>query len=141
MIGLILCGHGHFATGLHSAIKLIAGVQEKMIAIDFTEGMTSEELKDLLLSGIDAVDSGAGIVIFTDIPGGTPFRQSASISSKEKQISVLAGTSLPMLLGSCFNRSLALEEFVEKALKNGHEGLKIFETKPEIEVDEELDGI
>lgn len=49
MIGMILCGHGNFASGMYSAIKLIAGEQEDFATVDFSAGMSSEELKEQLL--------------------------------------------------------------------------------------------
>ena len=45
MTGIIITGHGHFPTGLLSAVSLVAGKPEKVEAVDFTEGMSSEELK------------------------------------------------------------------------------------------------
>ena len=44
MTGIIITGHGHFPTGLLSAVSLVAGKPEKVEAVDFTEGMSSEEL-------------------------------------------------------------------------------------------------
>ena len=48
MTGIIITGHGHFPTGLLSAVSLVAGKPEKVEAVDFTEGMSSEELKGQL---------------------------------------------------------------------------------------------
>ena len=43
MIGIIVCGHGHFATGLTSSLHLIMGEQENYIAVDFPAGDTKTE--------------------------------------------------------------------------------------------------
>ena len=45
---IIVIGHGNFATGIHSSLKLIAGEQEKVDAIDFVEGMSANELKEII---------------------------------------------------------------------------------------------
>ena len=49
---IIVIGHGNFATGIHSSLKLIAGEQEKVDAIDFVEGMSANELKEKILAAI-----------------------------------------------------------------------------------------
>jgi len=141
MIGLILCGHGNFATGLYSSLKLIAGEQENFGVIDFVEDMSSEELEAQLVKVLRDTDSSSGVVIFTDIPGGTPFRQSALISSRNEKVKVVAGTNLPMILGSSFSRHLNLEEFTKKALKTAQDGLLLYEQKTSSHIDNEMNGI
>ncbi len=141
MIGMILCGHGNFASGMYSSLRLIAGEQEKIAVIDFTEGMSSERLGDLLAENVTSVDSGSGVIIFTDISGGTPFNQGAFISSKNESVKIIGGISLPLLLDSIFKRDLSLVELVNGALRAGKEGVKIFEEKVQQEVNKELGGI
>ena len=46
MVGIIVSGHGNFASGLLSTLKLIAGEQENVIGIDFIDGQGSAELKN-----------------------------------------------------------------------------------------------
>ncbi len=133
MIGMILCGHGNFASGMYSAIKLIAGEQEDFATVDFSVGMSSEELKEQLLVQIAKTENGNGVVIFTDIPGGTPFNQAVLLSTENESVKIVSGTNLPLLLESSFKRDLSLAEFVSQALKSGAEGLKTFkitETEP-----------
>lgn len=48
MIAIIVMGHGHFASGIVSALELIAGKQEKVTAIDFTAEMTAADVQDQL---------------------------------------------------------------------------------------------
>ena len=88
MIGIILSGHGEFASGLYSSIQLIAGEQENFQAIDFSEGMSSEELQEKFNEAAENVDQGQGVVIFTDIPGGTPFNQAVILSTKKENLKV-----------------------------------------------------
>ncbi|MEG1046987.1 PTS galactosamine/N-acetylgalactosamine transporter subunit IIA [Carnobacterium sp.] len=141
MIGMILCGHGNFASGMYSAIKLIAGDQEDFATVDFSAGMSSEELKEQLLVQIAKTENGNGVVIFTDIPGGTPFNQAVLLSTENESVKIVSGTNLPLLLESSFNRDISLTEFVSQALKSGAEGLKTFKIKETEPIREDSFGI
>ncbi|WP_414838516.1 PTS galactosamine/N-acetylgalactosamine transporter subunit IIA [Carnobacterium sp. TMP28] len=142
MIGIVLSGHGEFASGLNSSIQLIAGKQEGFQVVDFSEGMGSEDLQESLRIAVESVEQGQGTVIFTDIPGGTPFNQSVILSTKKEKLRVVSGTNLPALLDGSFSRELSLEEFVSKVLVSGKEGLQEFIQKKKNSVDSEMeDGI
>lgn len=105
MIGVILSGHGQFASGLLSAVTAIAGSQENLSAIDFLATDSSEILQAKILREIEnlACDS---IAIFTDIAGGTPFNQSVLASHKtHATCRVFSGTNMPLLLGFLLERN------------------------------------
>ena len=142
MIGIVLSGHGKFASGLNSSIQLIAGQQEGFEVVDFLEGMSSEALQQALQKAVESVDQGQGIVLFTDIPGGTPFNQSVIFSTKKEKVRVVSGTNLPALLDASFSRDLALDDFIAKVLESGKEGLQQFIQKKKGNIDSEMeDGI
>lgn len=142
MIGIILSGHAEFASGLNSSIQLIAGKQDNFEIVDFSEGMSSEDLHQSLQAAIEIVEQGQGTVIFTDIPGGTPFNQSVILSTKKEKVKVITGTNLPALLDGSFSRDLSLDEFIEKILDSGKSGLQEFKQKKKETVDSEMeDGI
>lgn len=129
MIGIILSGHGQFATGLYSSIKLIAGQQENFEAIDFEEGMSADVLSGKISDAIDKISSMDHIVILTDIPGGTPFNESAKLSATKENVTVLAGVSAPVLLDSCFKRSLPVDQFIKEIVQSGKDAMKVFKVK------------
>lgn len=129
MIGIVLSGHGQFATGLYSSIQLIAGEQEGFQIVDFSEGMSSELLQEKLATAVETVDQHKGVVIFTDIPGGTPFNQAVMLSTKKEDVKVVSGTNLPALLDGSFNRETSLESFIAKVLDSGKAGLQQFEQR------------
>lgn len=140
MIGVVLSGHGEFASGLYSSIQLIAGKQEKFQVINFLEGMSSEDLQKLLNTAVETVDQGQGVVIFTDIPGGTPFNQSVILSTKKEKVRVISGTNLPALLDGSFSRDLTIEDFIAKVLESGKDGLQQFIQKKKGIVDLEIEN-
>ncbi|MFB6468481.1 PTS galactosamine/N-acetylgalactosamine transporter subunit IIA [Cytobacillus sp. Hz8] len=126
MIGIILCGHGHFATGLYSSIKLIAGEQENFDVIDYEEGMSSEALSEKLYHAIQKLHMVGDVVILTDIAGGTPFNESAKLSMEKENINVISGVNAPLLLDGCFKRDLPINQFVEEIVNSSKEGVKMF---------------
>ncbi|MCF1685391.1 PTS sugar transporter subunit IIA [Tetragenococcus halophilus] len=137
MLGIIVTGHGQFATGLQSSVELIAGKQEKFEAINFEEGESSEDLNNKLKKVVSQMDSKEGVIIFTDIPGGTPFNQSILLSQEDKQIKVVAGANLPAIMDGIFNRRLEAGTFVEKVLQSGKNGLVTYEGKKKSITEEE----
>ena len=127
MIGLIVTGHGHFATGLTSSIDLIAGPQDNYVAVDFD----GEEK----LSGCE------GIIVFSDLAGGSPFKTAAIVSAGNPNVKVIAGTNLPMLCEIAMARTMIedLDMLVSSALNVGKDGVQLFEM-PEITDEEPEDG-
>ena len=92
---IIVIGHGNFATGIHSSLKLIAGEQEKVDAIDFVEGMSANELKEKILA---AITSDEEVLVLCDLLGGTPFKVASTIMGNrpDLKMNVLSGLNLAM---------------------------------------------
>lgn len=113
MIGIVVAGHGHFAEGLLSSLKMIAGVPEKVIAVNFLEGDSTDTLDQNLLDAVNKLEC-KDVVILTDIAGGSPFRHSVLLSKKiDHNVKIFSGTNLPFLLQAVFNREIDIEN-VEK---------------------------
>lgn len=120
---IIVIGHGNFATGIHSSLKLIAGEQEKVDAIDFVEGMSANELKEKILA---AITSDEEVLVLCDLLGGTPFKVASTIMGNrpDLQMNVLSGLNLAMLLETVFARmTLSFYEVAEKAVAAAHNGV------------------
>lgn len=126
MTGIIITGHGHFPTGLLSAVSLVAGKPEKVEAVDFTEGMSSEELKGQLKEAAGRLEE-QEILILADLTGGTPFNMAAAIKMEEteKHFAVVSGANMPALVEGVFSRVMygSLEELAAGVMKAGKEGL------------------
>ena len=141
MIGIIETGHGHFPSGLFSAVSLVAGKPERAEAVDFTEGMRQAELREELEAAVNRLES-EEILILADLVGGTPFNTAASLRTdrQDKSIKVVAGVNMPALVEAVFSRSMfGLDQLTENLLKAGRDGLVNLdgmengETKPEFE--------
>ena len=80
MIGLVVTGHGHFADGIHTSAQMIAGENEYVRYINFEEGMTPEQLAEKFNAAFDEFKSCDGVVVLSDLPGGSPFTPSCFLS-------------------------------------------------------------
>ena len=99
MIGLIISGHGHFATGLESSLTLIGGKPTHFYALDFIEGATTETLEAAMVDAIEDLNQTCdGIIFATDLAGGSPFKSACIVASNYENIEVLAGANLPLLI-------------------------------------------
>lgn len=100
MIGLLLTGHGHFATGLGSSLKLITGAKENIAFVDFEAEHSTETLKGNLERALDELKDCDGVLVFSDLAGGSPFKTAVEVSVERPQqkITVLAGSNLPMIV-------------------------------------------
>ncbi len=107
MIGIIVSGHGLFAQGMESAMTLIGGKPEKFFAIDFLEGETTELLEDRFKEALAALSDCNGVIMCTDLAGGSPFKSACIVSQGMDNVHVLAGTNLPMLIELNLSRQFA----------------------------------
>lgn len=124
MLGIILTGHGGFASGMEKAMKQILGEQSQFIAIDFPEASTTALLTSQLEQAVDKLDDREDIVFLTDLLGGTPFRVASTLALQKPGREVITGTNLQLLLEMVLEREgLTSEAFRQQALECGHRGL------------------
>ncbi|OGP61896.1 MAG: hypothetical protein A2169_00245 [Deltaproteobacteria bacterium RBG_13_47_9] len=98
MVGVVVVTHCHLAKEMISAAQLVVGEELRQfqpVSIDPKDG--SEEIREKIISAIKKVDVGGGILILTDMYGGTPSNISLSFL-EENKIEVITGVNLPMLL-------------------------------------------
>lgn len=141
MTGILITGHGRFASGIVSALELIAGKQENVVVVDFIENQSTEILKENIEKSLNLL--GDEIIVFCDLAGGSPFKTSVLLSrtTSNKKIEVVAGVNLGMLLEIVLLRGdTCAEKLAEMALNSGGNALKRFKLKDKEEV-EDFDGI
>ena len=145
MIGLVVTGHGHFADGLHTSAQMIAGESEYVRYVNFEEGMSIEQLADKLNAAYAELDACDGIVVLSDLPGGSPFKTAVecAVANPAKKIEVLAGTNLPMIVTavSMLEDEEDATAFAEELLETGTEFMVRFALAVREEEEEEVDGI
>lgn len=97
MIGLVVVAHFNLAREMVAATELIVGKQEQFGYVDIFPTDDVDKVKDKVVQALRKADSGEGIIILTDMFGGTPSNISLSFL-EEGKVEVVAGVNLPMLI-------------------------------------------
>ncbi len=97
MIGLVLVTHGRLATEFVVAMEHVVGPQRAIAPICIGPDDDMESRRSDIASAIANVDSGRGVIVLTDLFGGTPSNLAISLM-KPGQVEVIAGINLPMLI-------------------------------------------
>ena len=97
MIGLVLVTHGALAQEFLAAVEYIVGPQKQVETVCFMPNDDIKARREEILQKVHRTDSGQGVLILTDMFGGTPSNLSISLLDKEN-IEVVAGLNLPMLV-------------------------------------------
>ncbi|HWK47597.1 MAG TPA: PTS sugar transporter subunit IIA [Stellaceae bacterium] len=97
MIGMVLVTHGRLAAEFIAALEHVVGAQSQIAAICIGPDDDMEKRRQDILRSISEVDSGQGVVLLTDMFGGTPSNLAISVMERAK-IEVIAGVNLPMLI-------------------------------------------
>ncbi|HTZ69250.1 MAG TPA: PTS sugar transporter subunit IIA [Acetobacteraceae bacterium] len=120
MIGMVLVTHGRLAEALRAAMEHVVGVQKGVATICIDADDDVEQRRRDIRSCIEAVDTGDGVIIITDMFGGTPSNLAISMMDRPG-VDVIAGANLPMLVKLAKMRSRqTLSETVDCALAAGH---------------------
>ncbi len=114
MIGLVLVTHGNLADEFVAAMQHVVGKQEQIATVCIGPEDDMEMRRDEILKKVEDVNDGNGVVVLTDMFGGTPSNLAISIMDRAK-VEILAGVNLPMLIKIASLRK-------EKDLKNTVEG-------------------
>lgn len=145
MIGLVVTGHGLFAEGMHSSAKMIAGENEHIKYVCFEDGMGLEELAVKLNAAYSELSDCDGIVVLSDLPGGSPFKTAVecSMGHPDKNIIVLSGTNLPMIITGSTMLSFETDPqaLADELIFEGKDNVVRFELAVREEENEEEDGI
>ena len=96
-IGLVLVTHGQLAAALRAALEHVVGPLEGVATVCIDADDDMETRRRDILAGVRAVDAGHGVIVLTDMFGGTPSNLAISIMDKAS-VEVIAGVNLPMLV-------------------------------------------
>ena len=97
MIGIVLVTHGHLADELVAAFEHIVGAEDGIATVCIGPDDDMEQRRSEILATIARVECGNGVVLLTDMFGGTPSNLSISVMN-ETGVEVIAGVNLPMLI-------------------------------------------
>ncbi|ADZ72620.1 Phosphotransferase system, mannose/fructose-specific component IIA [Polymorphum gilvum SL003B-26A1] len=125
MIGLVLVTHGRLAEEFKSALEHVVGPQEQVETISIGPDDDMERRRQDILSAVEAVNTGSGVVLLTDMFGGTPSNLAISVMDG-KSVEVVAGVNLPMLIKLASVRAdRNLQDAVDEARKAGQKYISV----------------
>ncbi|OGP89235.1 MAG: PTS fructose transporter subunit IIA [Deltaproteobacteria bacterium RBG_19FT_COMBO_43_11] len=111
MIGVLITTHGNLGRELIKAAELIKGPLSDISHVSVDQTRDVEDIKKEIGNAIKKLDKGRGVLVLTDLFGGTPSNISLSFM-KEEKVEVLTGVNLPMLLKlSEIKENMSLREF------------------------------
>lgn len=118
MIGIVIVAHGGLAREYLSAVEHVVGKQTGIRAIAIEEDHDRASKQAEICAAADAVDSGSGVVVVTDMFGGSPSNLSLLACTQENR-QILYGANLPMLIKLAKSRQLSVPDAVASALDAG----------------------
>ncbi len=125
MIGLVLVTHGNLALEFISAMQHVVGKQENVEAVCIGPEDDMEMRRAEILEKVSKVDTGSGVVVLTDMFGGTPSNLAISIMDRA-HVEILAGMNLPMLIKiASLRKDKNMKETVEGAQEAGKKYINI----------------
>ena len=133
---LVVTGHGKYATSIKSTLEVLAGCNDEVKYIDFTEDDTDVTLKGKMQIVIDG-NTGIGILFVCDLLGGTPFKSAVDLSIINENIEVVAGCNVGSILETTFQlENMTIYELADLIVESSIKSTvrfknNIFQTKVE----------
>ena len=125
MIGLLIVTHCDLGREFLNAAEFIVGSIDAADTIPITQTADSEKILKMIKEKVKSLNKGQGVLILTDMFGGTPSNLSLSFL-KEEKVDVLTGVNLPMIIAIVQNRTnMKLGDLAEVAQKAGKMGISL----------------
>ena len=125
MIGVVFVTHGTLATELVKVMEHVVGPQDQLTTITIDPDDDMEKRREDILNSVQFVDKGLGVIILTDMFGGTPSNLAISIMEQAK-IDIIAGVNLPMLIKLASVRSTeTISDAVAQAREAGQKYIMV----------------
>ena len=125
MIGLVIVTHGGLAKEFRAALEHVHGPQTQIATISIGPDDDMEMRRAEILEAITSVDSGDGVILLTDMFGGTPSNLAISVMAQAR-VEVIAGINLPMLIKLASVRGeTGLDEAISEAQEAGRKYINV----------------
>jgi len=125
MIGLVIVTHGNLAVEFRHAMEHVVGSQEKLETVSIAPDDDMELRRTEISDAANRVNDGNGVIILTDLFGGTPSNMAISLM-QDQQIEVIAGINLPMLVKLAgLRETSSVSEAAEKAQEAGRKYIHV----------------
>jgi len=125
MVGILVVSHGRLAEALISSVEFLVGELKRIKGLSIWPKESKKEIKHRIQQKMAEIDDGDGVVILTDIMGGTPTNIALSFLKDEK-VEVVTGVNMPMLLTlSSYRKGRSLKEIVRLAKRSGRRSITL----------------
>lgn len=125
MIGIVIVSHGQLAREFRAALEHVVGPQKQLATVAIGPDECGEPCRKTILEAVHGVDDGSGVVILTDMFGGTPSNLAISVMD-DRRIEVIAGVNLPMLVKLASIRDeLDIQAAVDRAKEAGRKYISV----------------
>jgi mannose PTS system EIIA component len=129
VIGIVIVAHGGLAREYLAAVEHVVGPQTGIRAITIEEDHDRSQKQAEICAAADAVDAGQGVVVVTDMFGGSPSNLSLLACAPSNR-RIIYGANLPMLIKLAKSRQLAVEPAVDAALDAGRRYINSYSADP-----------
>lgn len=125
MVGLVVATHGRFGEELIRSAELIAGKCKNVMALSLEKDDNLLEFGNKILEAIETLEQGDGVLVFTDLLGGTPSNM-ATLNARKLNYFCLTGVNMPMILEFIMSsgEGLLLSDLVERCYQSASDGVK-----------------
>ena len=125
MVGVLLISHGLLCQGLADSVSMVAGNIEQSECISLKPGQDPGEFKEKVRQAVEELDTGMGVLVLTDLLGGTPFNSIAMLC-QVYPAAVITGANMAMGIAAALQREegTTLSELAEICEQAGHDGIK-----------------
>jgi mannose PTS system EIIA component len=127
VIGIVIVAHGGLAREYLSAVEHVVGPQADMRAISIEDDCDRSKKQAEICAAADAVDQGGGVVVVTDMFGGSPSNLSLLACAGGSERRIIYGANLPMLIKLTKSRGLGVKDAVAAALEAGRKYINSFD--------------
>ena len=127
MIGIVIVSHANIAKELLHVLEHIVGKQQNIIAVSIFPDDDVKVKRTEIINSVRKVDTGNGVIVLTDMFGGTPSNLSISVMENEK-IEVVAGVNLPMLIKLASLRTekkMEIKQLIELSQESGRKYMNV----------------
>lgn len=125
MIGLVIVTHGGLAREFRAALEHVHGPQTQLETISIGPDDDMETRRNEIVEATKTVDTGDGVILLTDMFGGTPSNLAISVMEQTK-VEVIAGINLPMLIKlASIRNEVGLDEAIGEAQEAGRKYINV----------------
>ncbi|MDK3072106.1 PTS fructose transporter subunit IIA [Sedimentitalea sp. JM2-8] len=130
MIGIVIVAHGGLAREYLAAIEHVVGVQPGMRAVSIEPDHDRDAKQQEICAAADAVDSGDGVIVVTDLFGGSPSNLSLRACAPDNR-RIVYGANLPMLIKLAKSRQFPVSDAVRAAIEAGKKYINTQNVSPD----------